>query len=1050
MAPLGRARPVSAETITSAAAESSATSCFADLPFLQNNQFKPGERPLPELLNMLVDAAHYSHDNRKLQLPPTHAYSVFTWRVAEARLTAGSTQRSAGGTTTTTSVSCGGTRSGTSSGAPSATLAPTSTAPAAPVPPHAGSGSAAAAAPPLDPIAEVPAGRQQAEEAGGRARGAVAAPASASATTGRCVSPVAGGAGGGCGGGGGSCGEGRRNLSPSASTAGAGGMGNGVLAGVGRGGAAGSSGGGGWGRGAGSCGGGGGGGGSCAPSVGRRSHPASASTVGGSWSAAAWAEPELEVVCLYDGNFQTANSRGRQGPPRRVPAPEHIGPISYLFRWYCKRSTQFLGSPSPADVPDAPAIPPPEPHRPSRTGSGGLAAAATAGSSSGGSTGSSSGGGGGIAGALHTRSVRAASGSSSGSSRGGSSAAATAAAASRAGAPSTSTSSSLPRRPASAGRMGRRTSSSAGGGGSGGGGGSSSGSGGGGSGSTLGLSVGTGSGRRLNSSLDPVMSLSEVTELLEDLEVVPHLASRTDVSQLFHAARQAAHPHPHLHPHLYGDSFQRTSDAAFIAATTTITSSTSGGGSGGSSGPVRVPRAQIHPDEIRFPAFRDFLVRLALAIACAAAANNAATTTNTTTQFLGSSTAVAAAVTGSSPHNGKLSRASSTLTSASVVTAAAAAGPLSTTTPGCSSGSSSRRQRSLSGVEAIAAVRRLLETMELYGDDHRGLKHRLDALARIASDHGARVKANKLLYMSGPSVVAAAAGVAIASVAAPPPAAAASSGSPVVPSAIAGAPPMAVGAAVGTSYGNPPPWSILAAAPAPSYLLAVLAEEDVGDGAAYRPAWREFGAMALELGVLRPGELRQCRMVLINRGVYQISVRLDTSGAPFCTCSYSSLNSLPAGIPRPVDIAVQLTDVGEVVGELRLYYSSRQDPREKEIVVPVYGMVCPPTHAEVVVRGRKVPTTPSERRAMAAKAARDGTATAAATAAAAAAALMAAAATAAVPQTLQYGLKHGTAAARAAPQSRSASSSAAASRPSSGKPPYDTSVRQAWGATMAS
>ncbi len=39
------------------------------------------------------------------------------------------------------------------------------------------------------------------------------------------------------------------------------------------------------------------------------------------------------MVCLYDSNFQTANRQGQQGVPLRVPAPAHIGPLSYLYRY---------------------------------------------------------------------------------------------------------------------------------------------------------------------------------------------------------------------------------------------------------------------------------------------------------------------------------------------------------------------------------------------------------------------------------------------------------------------------------------------------------------------------------------------------------------------------------------------------------------------------------------------------------------------------------------------------------------------------------------------
>lgn len=67
---------------------------------------------------------------------------------------------------------------------------------------------------------------------------------------------------------------------------------------------------------------------------------------------------DLEVVALYDANFQAANRLGQHGVQglRGVSAPS-IGPISYAYRWYCKRATQFVGACTHAHVPDAPALP---------------------------------------------------------------------------------------------------------------------------------------------------------------------------------------------------------------------------------------------------------------------------------------------------------------------------------------------------------------------------------------------------------------------------------------------------------------------------------------------------------------------------------------------------------------------------------------------------------------------------------------------------------------------------------------------------------------------
>ena len=211
---------------------------------------------------------------------------------------------------------------------------------------------------------------------------------------------------------------------------------------------------------------------------------------------------------------------------------------------------------------------------------------------------------------------------------------------------------------------------------------------------------------------------------------------------------------------------------------------------------------------------------------------------------------------------------------------------------------------------------------------------------------------------------------------------------PLRPAPAPGAPPLPAGAAAGTTYGAPPAWCVTSPTPAPAYLLALLASEDRGDGGEYRPAWREFGAAAIDLGLLAPGELRLCRLVLLNRGVHQMSVRVESAGAPFCRCSYSGLQAMPPGMPKhvsglweiwllargraalalsgkdccgaadgrlafspcigvrvcvraQVEVSVQMAEPGEVLGELRLVYTSARDRyrEEREVAVPVYGMV---------------------------------------------------------------------------------------------------------------
>ena len=51
---------------------------------------KGPERPLPDLMCTLVDAAHYAHDQRKVLHPQTYAYSMFQWRSKESAEGSGS------------------------------------------------------------------------------------------------------------------------------------------------------------------------------------------------------------------------------------------------------------------------------------------------------------------------------------------------------------------------------------------------------------------------------------------------------------------------------------------------------------------------------------------------------------------------------------------------------------------------------------------------------------------------------------------------------------------------------------------------------------------------------------------------------------------------------------------------------------------------------------------------------------------------------------------------------------------------------------------------
>ncbi|GIL59085.1 hypothetical protein Vafri_14033 [Volvox africanus] len=738
-----------------------------------------------------------------------------------------------------------------------------------------------------------------------------------------------------------------------------------------------------------------------------------------------WEGADLEVVCMYDSNFQAANRQGQHGVPMRVSSRTTIGPISYLYRWYCKRATKFRCPMAPEDLPDAPMLPPEESYRSVPAGSltrGGGGATRSGSAKRNNRPNSGVAGSGAAAAAEPPAWLRQAttrrnhSGPSIFSGEGPAAAAAAAAAAtggygggSRGGVAGAVTS------PADHERLTTATTT------------------------TATASSGSGSGRRLNPGLDPLISLSELVDLLEDMEIVPQLATRVDVTRIFNAAHQAftsatgtvisstpvnttawaapggnapraapepqhsslKPPPPHrsiaaadssatgrrptstakprpasavttagskpldvwtsISSNFSVNSIMKTAAAAAaasggprnaagrpssaprilskptVAPAAAAAAAAATGGVVGNSGSCNViPRTQPHPEEVRFPVFKDILVRLAVAIAC---------------------TEPAAAV-----------AAGDGVASAAAVNSAAAA-PSAVLMPGASSGyifqelsfpnpvlaaaasavgcSSRGWCRTMSMEDAVAAVRRLLERMKLYRSDIQVLKHRLDELARLANEHAVRARDNRFRYVAVQSVVEAAQDIGV---------------SP-------GAAQLPPGARPGMSSRPLPPWNVLAASPAPSYLTAILTEEDQPD-VPYQPAWREFGAVALDLGVLQPGELRRCRLLLYCRGPYILSVRIDASDAPFCDVTHMGLQSVPPGLPFRVDVDVKVYDIGEVVGELRLLYTSGQDRRERKLVVPVYGMVCP-VGAAAASDVRTWPRCPSERSSIAAKIARE-------------------------------------------------------------------------------
>lgn len=280
---------------------------------------------------------------------------------------------------------------------------------------------------------------------------------------------------------------------------------------------------------------------------------------------------------MYDANFQAANRLGQHGTVARGVTGPSIGPIAYVYRWYCKRASQFVGNCTHADVPDAPAVPDPS---------------------------------------------------------------------------DTST-------------TGRSTSAA------------------------------TTTGRILNRSLDPVMSAAELLDMLEELEVVPQLVSRADVTAAFRAAYASgvalgtaaiaslAKPVGH----------SSSGVEAVFAPLLPPGSSTSTPGKrvGYGCGPA-VPRAsaQPHPEELRYPDFLDCLARLAVA---------AAVREQHQQQPLKGAVAVEMAAFG----------------------------------------------RAMPVGEAQEAVGRLLSHMGLERSNMLGLKQKLAALARVSSEKGARAKVSTVV-----------------------------------------------------------------------------------------------------------------------------------------------------------------------------------------------------------------------------------------------------------------------------------------------------------------
>lgn len=529
--------------------------------------------------------------------------------------------------------------------------------------------------------------------------------------------------------------------------------------------------------------------------------------------------PNLEVTCEFDANQL-------EQLPRPRPHQRQLGPVAYLFRWFSKRATQFApGYPRPEDIPDAPPLPPADPaHVHVDRGGAGL--------------------GGRSGGLIPCSRPRSAT--------------------SRRRASTTNIPVYTPCLGAQLSTMLHLASTTEAGG---------MGGGHGAQGTLGGLAslrtriasslasngvVGGGAGARysswdeglpprggLNRAPDPVISLQELTEMFEEIDVVPSMVTRHDVSEAFRAALASSSFHPPL--------------------------------------PNQLPCCQVRPDELRYPAFQDVLIRLALAAAA--------------------------------------------LDEQHRVMTGVAAPPPSSLLPS-------------TPVSPGAAVHSLMARMGLTSPGTAALKRRLDALARMSGDRAQHKSVNKFKYISTGH------GMSAAKTLLPP------------------VEPTGLFSRHGTG------WTVDSPEPAPQSLVALLLHNDTAAERRYQPEWRPFPvqqASSIHMGSMRVGELRSFRVLLRNRGTYQMQIHVDATSSSFSregsysggtgdvlnggegwsgplalqpgglSCSFSEL-PLPAGVPRVLEVDARFEVPGEYSGEIRILSYVKQDGhgQQRVNVVPWY------------------------------------------------------------------------------------------------------------------
>ncbi|GAX75917.1 hypothetical protein CEUSTIGMA_g3360.t1 [Chlamydomonas eustigma] len=491
----------------------------------------------------------------------------------------------------------------------------------------------------------------------------------------------------------------------------------------------------------------------------------------------------LEVTCEYDANFQAASITGRSGVDIRPLPHMQLGPVATLFRWYTKRASQFMpGYPLPGDLTDAPPIPPPDilstPSSTSSPSSSGKLLKFTipadhqtnnrkdVRSSHDGNFSQASSGQ--CQSLLDSVPVTTAPGEGSRSSTRSASRTSNDPPGNSSASYSSPALNKLPlsRTPGPLGALSGTTPWAEG--------------------------LPPRGGRSLNRALDPVISMTEMCEMLEELDVVPHHLSRQDVVDAFKAALK-------------------------VPCT-----------------PIGLlPFGQVRPEELRYPQFCDTLIRLAIA----ADAKQALGTLNSTA------------------HPPRPAR---------------------------------------------EAVKGFMEMMDLANPNIALLKRRLDALARMAGDRGAKKNAIKWMYISPQSAMSAA-----------------RSHPPELP-------------------GN---WNVDSHFMAPAELHEELLSCDAVAATKYIPSWKEFPLPALDMGVVQPGELRSLRVVLRNRSQYTMTVRVDTSGAADYLVAAFREQSLPPGVPRVIDVDARFLVPGEYMGEVRIYTRNKVDMEQHVNSIPFYALV---------------------------------------------------------------------------------------------------------------